>query len=260
MPLVEPSVRREKIVVCGQAGVGKSTCALSIAYWAHLSGDKRRFWYLDFDDSAGDLLLDKKYSDMTNIEILTPPYDWDAWLAAAKKVIENAQSGDFIVGDMIDRGWPLAQEWESTTLRGKDRTDEQIAAAKEGRTGWELFRDTNWTIVNGQWNNLIKPMMLQSPAHILLTTEVKDLGGEARGNEPQNVKDARVEFGRYLPAGQKSLPYQARSVLRIHRLARGRVLSTLKDRARREMKADECPDFMTSYMRDVAGWAITDSE
>lgn len=79
MPLIEPQGnRREKLVLCAKAGVGKTTAALSIAYWAWKANDPRKFWFLDFDDAAGDLLLDAKYDGINNIEIITPANEWES--------------------------------------------------------------------------------------------------------------------------------------------------------------------------------------
>lgn len=256
MPLIEPSLRREKLAVCGPAGVGKSSSILSVAFWAWQSEDTRKFWYMDFDDSAGDLLLDKKYQGINNIEVIETAYDWNSWMTASEKVVANAKRGDFIVGDMIDRGWPLVQSWEGEEVRGVDSADEKLALAKKGKSGWELFSNTNWQLVNSQWQKFSRPMLLSSPAHIFFTTEMKDLGSEGRGNEPDNIKNARRDFGRYSLSGQKSIPYQMRSVLRLDRLARGRVLYTLKDRARDELVGDDCKDFFTDYMKRVAGWTV----
>lgn len=178
-------------------------------------------------------------------------------MEASHKVVENAQRGDWIIGDMIDRGWKLVQSWESETVRKKSSAEEKLTAAKEGKTGWDLFKDTNWIVVNSQWDLFIKPLLLSSPAHLFFTTEEQDLG-EGRSNDPADVKNARQAFGRYKPAGQKSIPYQVRSILRMDRLARGRVLYTLKDRARKELNGETCTDLFLCYLRDIGGWGMTE--
>lgn len=262
MPLVEPSrngtIRREKLELCGGAGVGKTTAALSIALWAHRSGDARKFHFLDFDDSLGDLLMDPAYAELDNIVEYPASMTWEEWLEAAEKATASAQRGDWIIGDMIGRGWRVVQEWEAREARGTTRKESLLTAAKAGKTGWDLTRETNWPVVNAAWDEFIKPLLLASPAHLFFTTEVQDIGSEAQRKESPDVTAARREFGRFIPVGQKHLPYQMRSVLRLDRMARGRVLYTLKDRAREEMQATDMKDFFLDYCCKVAGWKYED--
>lgn len=50
---------------------------------------------------------------------------------------------------------------------------------------------------------------------------------------------------------------QCRSYIRLQRLARGRVMFTLKDRARKEMSGDDMkPDYFKGYMTSIAGWSV----
>lgn len=261
MPLLPPnpdSPRREKIYLCGGPGTGKTTAALSAAFWSWKAGDPAKFYFLDFDDSLGDLLLDPRYKGIDNIIEIPVGPDWEDWTAAAEKAMQ-AQQGDWIVGDMIGRGWRVVQEWESRVARSSTRAADQLKAVQSGAKGWDLFRDINWVLCNAEFDQFIKPLLLRSRAHLFFTTEQKDLGAESRSNEPQSIKEARKEFGRYLPEGQKHIPFQMRSVLRIDRLARGRVLYTLKDRAREEMNGIDCPDFFQAYLKPN-GWEITSSD
>lgn len=264
MPLVPPSNRREKLYICGPAGGGKTTTALSIAYWAFQSKDPRKFLFLDFDDSLGDLLLDERYKGMHeadggNCYLFTPDRKWEEWRAMMDKVLGMAERGDFIVGDMIGRGWRLVQDWEARVARDTTRNQTILDAAKGGAKGWDLFRETNWAVVNSEWEDFIQPSLLSSEANLLFTTEQQDIGGEAKRGEAADTSNMRREFGRYVPKGQKELPFQVRSVLRVDRLARGRVLFTLKDRARKELDGETMPDFFLTYMKEIAGWGVADA-
>lgn len=253
MPLSEPSERREKILLCAGAKTGKSTAMLSVAFWSWKSGDPRKFYIVDFDDAIPDLLLDPKYEGMDNYELMSVGPDWEEWLTTSDEVTQKAQKGDWIFFDMVDRGWRTVQEWYSLTVNKQSRAQMLLSAAKEGKTGWDLSRGIEWSVVNAQWDAFIKPPLLASKAHLFFTSEITDLGSD--GGTADQKKDRR-EFGRYKPAGQKNLPYQVRSILRMERLARGRVLYTLGDRARKELNGDEMTDFFQVYLKGVAGWGI----
>ena len=66
MPLIEPvnlagKFLREKILLIGPGKAGKSSCWLSIAWWAHQSGDKRRFFVMDTDQAVYDVMNDPDF-------------------------------------------------------------------------------------------------------------------------------------------------------------------------------------------------------
>lgn len=112
--------------------------------------------------------------------------------------------------------------------------------------------------INGSYFDFIKPILLESRAHVFMTSEEAVIDEKnAKGDDKEHL----AQFGKFKFVGQKKLAYQCRTYLRKQRLARGRVLSTNgKDRARPELNGDDCKDFMQDYLVKTAGWKVTDPE
>lgn len=269
MPLIDPVNAaghglREKIVLIGAGGSGKSTAWLSIAWWAHQSGDVRNFWVMDTDDEAvlqvmdedryqGMLLEDGGHVSVSSVRT------WADYQEFSDKALANAKPGDWIVLDFVSHAWAAAQDGYLQDAVNKTRDKALYEAGVEGLSGWDMFKtDFNWNAINGAYFGFIKPILLRSRAHLFMTSEEEEIQ-DSRNMTP-DAKEHVAQFGKWKAAGvQKKIPYQCRTYLRVQRLARGRVLYTLKDRARQELNGDDMkPDFYQAYLRNVAGWGISE--
>jgi hypothetical protein len=283
LPLVEPkdaagNFLREKLLVIAGAGGGKTTAWLSIAHWAFISGDTRKFYVLDTDDEAVlHVLNEPKYHGMLYSHngvihneggnlIIHSAYSWDQYREFAnmedfnKSIIGSAMLGDFIVVDFMSHSWAAAQDGYLRDAVDKTRDKALYEAGVSGASGWDMFKtDFNWNAINGSFYSFSKAILLQSRAHVFMTAEEEEIQ-DSRNMAP-DAKEHVAQFGRYKGSGlQKKVVFQCRSYLRIQRLARGRVLHTLKDRARPEYNGDDMkPDFFSMYLKG-AGWTITDPE
>lgn len=276
MPLVQPDNLREKLLVIGSGGAGKTTLWLTIAFWAFLSKDDRTFFVLDTDDQAVlHVMNEAKYEGMLrsfNGEVVNPggnivllsAFNWDEYQRFSDygnyqySVIAQAKPGDWIVIDFISHAWNAVQEGFLHDAAQKTRGQVLYEAGKEGLTGWDMFKtDFNWNAINGAYSDWIKPILIMSRAHVFMAAEEEQLNEQSR-NLPPDQREHIAQFGAWKAVGQKKLPYQCRSFLRVQRLARGRVLHTLKDRARKTLSGDSCDDFMKDYLCSTAGWGISD--
>lgn len=276
MPLVEPSPLREKILLIADPGAGKTTAWLSIAWWAFVSGDTRKFYVLDTDDEAVlQVMNEPKYDGMVhsiNGEIVNEggnvliwsAYDWSEYEEFSflpdweKTHASRAQKGDWIVLDFVTHAWVAAQEGFLHDHVNKSRGQVLNEAGVKGLTGWEMFSvDFNWNSINGKYYDFIKPILLKSRAHIFMTSEIEVID-ERKAKD--DLKEHLAQFGKFKFVGQKKLASQCRSYLRTQRLARGRVLYTNgKDRARQEFNGETIePDFFSMYLKGAAGWTVTD--
>lgn len=272
MPLVEPNKLREKELVVAPAKTGKTSCWLSIAYWAKKSNDTRTFFVLDTDEAVLAVMDEPKYDGLIrsvdgevvdeggNI-VLFHATEWPDYQDFTSYVRANYKQGDWCVIDMVSHAWSSVQDFYLKEIVGKSRGTALMDAARTGATGWDLFReaDMNWTVINGLYNDFLTPLNVKSPGlHLFWAAEMETLDAKAK-KQTEEQKAFIQEFGIYKPVGQKRLAYQCRSFLRVQRLARGRVLFTEGDRARQTLQGDDmAPDFFTSYLRKVAGWTITD--
>lgn len=264
MPLCEPDNRREKILLIAAGKHGKTSCWLSIAWWAFKSGDQRRFFVIDTDQAVLDVMNEPKFAGMLaedggNVHIYDC-LDWTDYEEAGQKIQAQAVKGDWIVVDFVSHAWPAVQDDFIRSTAGKSRNKQMAEAGKAGLTGWDMYKnDYNWQAINGNYFEWINGLLLRSRAHIFLTAEQEEV--RQSSNMTEDAKSHLREFGAWKSVGQKKLPYQCRSYLRLQRLARGRVLHTLGDRAREELNgASMEPDFFSSYLKSIAGWTITSPE
>lgn len=258
MPLVQPNALREKILLIGGPKVGKTSCWLSTAWWAWKSGDPRHFYVIDTDDAVEAVMLDEKFAGMDNVTVYAAN-EWEEYESAGETARSLAKEGDWIVVDFADKAWKAVQNYYLREVRKKSRADALMDASKKGAQGWDLFReDFDWASINAVYDEWIKPLLLGAHrAHLFFVTEQAEIIESSKMTDEQ--KRAKREFGRFKPTGQKSLPYQVRSILRLDRIARGRIITTLGDRARKELENDDMNDFFRDYLRDVAGWSVVDT-
>lgn len=289
MPLVEPldssgrpTNLREKILLIAEEGAGKTTAWLSIAWWAFISGDTRKFYVLDTDDEAVlQVMNEPKYDGMlhsVNDEVVNEggnilvwqAYEWDEYknfsdYSAMKYspnacVLSRALKGDWVIIDFITHAWNAAQEGWLHDSQKKTRGQAIYEQAREGKTGWDLFSvDFNWNAINGNYFDFIKPINLMSRAHLFFTSEMGEINEGSRNLNPDD-REHLQKYGKYKFVGQKKLGHQCRSYLRTQQLARGRVLFTnRKDRARKVLDGDTItPDFYKFYLEGIAGWKTVD--
>lgn len=282
MPLVQPDNLREKLLVIGGEATGKTTAYLTIAWWAFVSGDTRKFYILDTDDEAVlHVLNESKYDGMVysiNGEVINEggnliihsAYEWEEYRAFSDlfswqhSIASRAQKGDWIILDFITHAWTAAQEGFLHDAANKSRGQALYDAGKEGLTGWEMFKtDFNWNAINGSYYDFIKPVLLKSRAHVFMVAEMEEIT-DKQAEKNADLKDHLLKYGRFKAVGQKKLGHQCRSYLRLQSLARGRVISTNqgaggpKDRARKKLEGDDCNDFFQDYLVKVAGWRVED--
>lgn len=264
MPLIDPGppFLREKIVVIGGGGSGKTSAWLSIAWWAKQAGDERSFYVMDTDDEAVlQVMNEDKYQGLLaeeggNVHV-TSVADWADYQAFSDKAAANAKQGDWIILDFVNHVWRGAQDGYLQEAKNKSRDAALYEAGVKGATGWEQFSEAeiNWISVNSAYRMFTQPIFIKSRAHVFMTSEEEEIH-ESR-NMTSNAKDHVAQFGKWKAAGaQKGLVYQCRTFLRIQRLARGRVLYTMKDRARPEFNGETIsPDFFSTYMK-AAKWQV----
>lgn len=260
MPLVQPSRLREKFLIIGGAGSGKTTAPLSMMWWAKQSDDDRKCYWLDTDDeSILHVLNEPKYEGMLaeeggNLHV-SSAYKWDDYVRFTEETMKVVKRGDVIVIDFISHAWKAVQNDYLENEVKKKRSEALLDAARKGLSGWELYSvDFNWQIINPRYFEWIDPLLIASGAHIFMIAEEEVINQKRPSDD--DVAHMR-EFGNFKAVGQKKLPHQCRTFLRFQHLARGRVMTTMgKDRARPMLQAVDLSDFYKDYMCKVAGWDV----
>lgn len=242
---------RERILVYGQPGSGKSYAHLKIA--EAYPGSK--FYVIDTDDSMP-RMLDSEFSHLNNVEAY-PAQDWLACRKALDDIKPKVTSKDWIVIDMLCSTWDFVQSYFVEEIFGEDIASYFLQARKElkeGASSLSALRGwTDWSVINKLYQSWINPITYRLPCHkffVCKSTTVK------REDEP-NIRDMYSDFGTR-PEGEKRNTFRVHSLFLLTHDRTGYYISTVgKDRGR--LKLVNTPltpeqNFATKYLQLFAGW------
>lgn len=263
---------RECILAMGAPSAGKSTNWKAIAQMMKAAGSTGTMYVVDTDGFAARKLL-AAHPELDNI-VVYRAREWTAFRDASKEIMKQAQVGDWVVVDFADAIWKFVQNYFSKTVfgaglddeydeaehllalraqwqreeAGKAKKDRQEKTPKRTSTeGWD------WGYINDLYDSRMLPLILETPAHVYLTSAAVDLNSDL-----ETDKMKRLLFGEIgvKPGGQKMLPHQVDTVMLQRVLSGDRVITTVKDRERELVKDAAIKDFVSGYLLPVAGWSL----
>lgn len=255
MPYVPTRRGRERILVMGDQGTGKSATVLSIVLgcpqsWVDVI-DTDYNWEVMADGAPENLRIHEIDDD-----------DFPGLLAKIREASKGATRDDWLVLDSITPSFLACQEhyvkitfgmsYEAFAQKARKEMDDE----KKVLQLFEGFKD--WNVINPMYFELYK-LLMKYPGHVLCIAEAKDLGS-------QDEKDSELMhvFGRIgrKPAGQKGMPYKFHTI--IYMIQKGRekyAFSNIKDResleyTREKVSAQEMTKygFVKDYLVAIAGW------
>jgi hypothetical protein len=256
-PSIDP---RERILVFGAAGTGKSNNALAIA---RKSGSHT---FVIDNDMAYDRMLATDFTDLDNVTVYNAD-EWSDYIPHVQKAIENTttrdehgrtMSDDWLVVDMMTDTWDAVQADFVEQIHGKEideyflevRKAKKAADVKKGSALGALEGWMDWPVINTRYSKLYKTL-LKWPGHLYCTAELAQI------NADTDDKDTRLLFGSYgvKPKGQKRMPHIFNTVLLMSKSRVGEYrMTTVKDRGREEVEDEPVGDFAMTYLRKLAGW------
>lgn len=253
MPFSPPTIRRERILDLGPAGSGKTSNFLHIAQMSALTGSPSRFFVGD-SDFAMDAML-PGYEAITPYLSISQLYDWDDYMAFGKFLAANVTPDDWLCVDFIGSAWKAVQEYYVAQVFKKDIGDYFLAARKKEVAELEGWVD--WQVINPLYQQWIMPLLFKLPCHKFCTAKSDPLSDSKRPTESPQLRSMFLPYG-IKPVGQKDLAFQFHTVLVSGRDAAGnRVINTVKDRQRIEVKGQVVTNFAQDYLMNVAGWGVT---
>jgi phage terminase small subunit len=241
---------RERILVFGPAGAGKSRAWLSIA--RHFPS--KQFYCIDSDDSIERMLMDEEFDGMTNVHV----YNTTGWreseqhLATIQGII---RPDDWIVADMLCSQWDFVQNFFVEQIFGKQKDEyflEVRKTLKPGASKMETLKGwIDWNVINALYQDWINSICYRMKSNVFLAAKGVSLGDK----DEKEVVDLLSHIG-IKPEGEKRNMFRVHTVLMLRRDKDNWIMSTVKDRARRYVERLQVRDFALQYGMAIAKWEI----
>ena len=265
-------MQTEKILNMGPQGAGKTFQLLQIAKYLQPTG--AQFYVLDTDDSYPRSMEEfpgLAAEEGGNVHV-TFPWDWEdyvSWLFGMNRiaggqlpsvpgVLETAQAGrDWLVVDRIDKAWSRVQNFVSEEVYGMDLAGRLLEAKKrmqgQGKSGMSVsgVDKADWQVINAQYMGWQMALLYKARCHVYMTTAT----ARVRGDDGDEIKGAFEPLG-VKPAGQKTLPYEAHTILFSQWKNKQYLVTTAKDRGGR-VYFDQANliDLSKQYLVPQGGWS-----
>lgn len=266
---------RERIVIIGESGRGKTTIAWQIARALFDSGSSAQLWYIDTDLTGSKFLNSPRYNDLANVRLypmrqkrnVDPPdtrANWQILRDASDEICGNPIQGvpglakphDWIIVDMADRIWKEAQVFASCILQGEPNASAAAEKALQRRAAWSGqgkepsdIEGWDWRHPNAMYDAFAHPILNGSPAHTLWLAPASSWSPDDKLiKDPE--KRAMAATANLTPKGiQSSLVFQVDTVLALTKTMVGRYLTTMtKDREREMLVNAPLTNFVDDYL------------
>lgn len=252
---MEPTQGRERILLMGGYGVGKSFAWAKIADW-NFRRNGGKVFVLDTDMAFDRMAIEFPEA----FEAKCVPFDLAEWsdynscLADAYKQNDGSKE-NWLVVDLVDKAWEAVQQYYIDQVFAKSMDSYFLEARKRNISGNPLDGWQDWSVINRLYQAWIMKV-LRWPGHVLCAAPAEPVIMDGKNADSEEVRNT---FGRLgvKPKGQKSLAFQFHTVLYLQQ-SRGDkfVMNTVKDRSRELLKKKEFTDFVAAYLAPVAGWKL----
>lgn len=232
---------REKILVYGNAGSGKSYSWLTLAERL----PEATFWVLDTDDAVPRMM--QGFGEIENVELL-PCFEWADYMAALKSVGDKAAEGDWVVVDFISSAWTAVQDHYVQEIFGMSSTEYFMQVRRELAEGSKKLEAlagwTDWLVIKklyGEFTRLLKYKL--TGQNVFATAPLKIFGQET----PKEIREVYAGLPG-TPGGEKNLTYEFHTVLYLSRSGTDDWrMTTAKDRERKRFEKARLKNFYLQY-------------
>lgn len=248
---------RERILIFGKEGSGKTNAWLSIAQ----SYPEIPFFVVDTDDSV-QRMLETDFPELRNINT-TIAQTWEEFDAAVVEFHSRIQSHveahpprrredyPWLIIDFADATWDMAQNYFTEQVFNKGIDDYFLQARKaikgKAATLQPLEGWTDWQVINKifqtRWNSMTKG---GGPFHLYITAKSVAVSGLENKSLYKTLKA--------MPGGEKRMAHRVHTVLMSTVDNQGWYISSAKDRGRQLIEDRRIVNFSVSYLTKIAGW------
>lgn len=267
--LTSPYRSRERVLVYGHEGTGKSTDAISIAQ----ACPNVLVWVVDNDNSY-DRLIETNAVELPNIYTAgvdfaedNDPYSWEGMRKSIAEAQAKMGRDDWLIVDMLSKAWDAVQEWfieqifqsdiddyflkirmEKERLKATKKEGDKDKKALGAFEGW-----MDWPVINQTYHKGMSTPLLRCPGHLLCVAEAQKLSED----DDRGIKELYGPLGAR-PKGQKRSGHIMQTVIMQGRDRGGNFkLTTVKDRGRELWNGEVMEDFSRDYLEATAGWTKT---
>lgn len=242
-----PNQWKERILLGGESGAGKTYACLTIAAMY----PERKFHVIDLDDGWMPVQI-QEFSDLANVEYYRV-LDWTALMATLKELKPGPD--DWVVVDMLVRAWEMVQNHFVNEVFNKDigsyflearKMLKQNASNLGALRGW-----TDWPVINKMHSDFINTVVYSWPCNLLATTSMSPLT-EVDDAEVQHLMTnagLKLKFD-----GQKNNPFRFHTTLVLSQDRKGHYITTCRDRGRPRLERQLFKNFAREYGMKIAGW------
>ncbi len=262
-----PSDRRERILIFGESGSGKSSCWVSILNYMVKTKATNKMYLFD-TDHAWDAMRDESFDPYIQVvDCDTQNFaEWDHQLA---EILKKINKDDWLVVDMIDKAWVGAQDRYWSTMSGGNSLGEIYLKAQQNED-FSMGGDygANWGVINKLYNDFFT-LVMSARCHIMCIAPADIVYVDKKSGMALNPDHEEFVKFKFRPVGQKRLKHAFHSVILAREIptAKGPEwnLSTIKERGpvgnvrRRLMKGEEVTEgagFVGAYLIKVCGWKL----
>lgn len=256
--LTPPSAfRRERILLMGGYGTGKTSAWLNVALWSHKTGSPSRFYAMDTEYALEAFLeSESQYRHLSSsrggpIEF-TQINNWSDYAATADQWSSRVGPDDWLVVDFISPAWEYVQEYYIEQVFHESIDDYFLNARKILKGGNPLDGWKDWGEINRLYRTWFNKVFYRTPGHKFITATVEPLKDTDDRTIRATFADVKVR-----PRGQKMLGHAPHSVLLAQTVRPGEIyLTTVKDREREALKGKELGQFTLDYLIAIGGWSL----
>lgn len=258
--ILPPDQRREKAMVFGPSGSGKSSCWVSIADWYQKTRTPGKVRVVDTDQA---------WEAMRSDELDRVVEVYDAEVAEFPKWVDQLQSwrplvqrDDWAVVDMVDTVRAAAENHYWSTITGGDMLGEiYLRAESEGFDTSGPYGKHQGNITK-LYNDFMR-VFLNLPCHKLALAPAQEVMVNKDGRA-LNQNDAEYVRFKYKPVGHWRTPHNFHTILLTREVPGEWNLTTVKERGpigkgRPYLTGEKVTDsgFVGAYLMKVAGWRLS---
>lgn len=257
--LQPPNRSRERVLLIGPWGAGKSTAWGVTWEWMKRTGADYKMYVIDTDRAADRVAPDLPLEQVADV------WHWEEYISAIDKFSAVATRDDILVVDLIDKAWAAVQDDYIEQVFSKGAATFFLEWKKSAAKGNPLSDayGTNWQVINRRYGEFIDKV-IHWPGHIIACSPAEPVAQPNRDGSGGDGKDILEAFGRFgvKPAGQKRIGFQFLTVqLMIPKGNDSWSFTTMKDVGLGTMKREKpvnqpLKDWVMDYLVGIAGWTL----